>query len=79
MGRASRNEWNIVRDVRPAFFEEADRNRQWNFSFKEYYDILVWDLDAGEPPTHLFNVIQQVYTIIFPQADTLTSLDTNQS
>jgi hypothetical protein len=61
LGRASRNDdWHIIRSIGPQFFEEMDKYRQWKFSFKEYYDIYVWDLEAGEPFPALYNCVQQV-------------------
>ncbi|EKG18620.1 hypothetical protein MPH_04093 [Macrophomina phaseolina MS6] len=58
MGRASRNEWNVIKQVDPNFFEEMDRHRQWHFNFKEYYDVIIWDLDAGCHFSHLYNNVQ---------------------
>ncbi|KAB2572944.1 hypothetical protein DBV05_g8399 [Lasiodiplodia theobromae] len=58
MGRASRNEWNIVKEVGPEFFEDMDRQRQWHFNFKEYYDVIIWDLEPGFHFSHLYNGVQ---------------------
>lgn len=61
IGRASRNSgWNVLKSVGPAFFEEMDRYRKWKFSFKEYYDVYVWDLVVGEPFAVLYNTVQEV-------------------
>jgi hypothetical protein len=60
LGRASRNDWRIIRSIGPQFFEEMDKYRQWKFSFKEYYDVYVWDLEAGEPFPVLYNCVQEV-------------------
>jgi hypothetical protein len=61
IGRASRNErWHIIKSIGPTFFEEMDQYRQWKFSFKEYYDVYVWDLEPGEPFAVLYNTVQQV-------------------
>ena len=61
LGRASRNDdWHIIRSIGPQFFEEMDKYRQWKFSFKEYYDVYVWDLEAGEPFPVLYNCVQEV-------------------
>jgi hypothetical protein len=60
LGRASRNDWHIIKSIGPQFFEEMDKYRQWKFSFKEYYDVYVWDLEAGEPFPVLYNCVQEV-------------------
>jgi len=61
VGRASRNEgWHIIKSIGPTFFEEMDKYRKWKFSFKEYYDVYVWDLKAGEPFAVLYNTVQEV-------------------
>lgn len=60
LGRATKNEWNIIKRVGPVFFEEMDRYREWRFTFPEYYDVYVWDLEPGMPFPHLYNVLQRV-------------------
>ena len=35
VGRAARNEWNVVKQVGTQFFEEMDKHRRWHFGFKE--------------------------------------------
>ena len=60
LGRAAKNEWNIIKSVGPLFFEEMEKFREWNFSFKEYYDVYVWDLKPGEPFPVLYNCVQEV-------------------
>lgn len=60
IGRATQNSWNVLKKIGPAFFEEMDRHRQWNFSFEDFYDIYVWDLRPGENLAGLFNTVQQV-------------------
>lgn len=57
-GRASRNPWN--KGVGPAFSEEMDKHRRWNFGLPDTFDVVIWDLEPGEPFPHLYNVIQQV-------------------
>ncbi|TVY41459.1 hypothetical protein LOCC1_G005137, partial [Lachnellula occidentalis] len=58
LGRAVRNEWNVIKSIGPQFFEEMDRYREWHFSFHEYYDVYVWDVAAGECFPHLYNLVQ---------------------
>ncbi|RAL64844.1 hypothetical protein DID88_001440 [Monilinia fructigena] len=40
-----------------------ERHRQWNFSFKDYYDIYVWDLEPGDTLAGLFNTVQQHFGV----------------
>jgi hypothetical protein len=35
VGRAAKNEWNIIQQVGTNFFEEMDKHRRWHFGFKE--------------------------------------------
>ncbi|TVY87687.1 hypothetical protein LAWI1_G006032 [Lachnellula willkommii] len=60
LGRAVKNEWNVIRSIGPQFFEEMDRYREWHFSFNEYYDVYVWDVAAGECFAHLYNLVQNI-------------------
>lgn len=60
LGRAVKNEWNVIRSIGPQFFEEMDRYREWHFSFNEYYDVYVWDVAPGECFAHLYNLVQNV-------------------
>jgi hypothetical protein len=60
IGRASRNEWNVLKKIGPDFFEEMETHRDWRFSFKEYYDVYVWDYASGESFAGLFNIVQEV-------------------
>jgi hypothetical protein len=60
LGRASKNEFHIIKSIGPEFFESIDKYREWNFSFKEYYDIYVWDVTPGESFPALYNCVQEV-------------------
>jgi hypothetical protein len=60
IGRAAKGEWNIIKKVGPQFFEEMDNYRKWNFGFKEYYDIILWDLPIGESFPAIYNAVQEV-------------------
>ncbi|KAJ8064951.1 hypothetical protein OCU04_007254 [Sclerotinia nivalis] len=62
VGRVVKNEWNILKRIGPEFFEEMDRHRKWNFSFKDYYDIYVWDLEPGGNFGALYYNVQQMLT-----------------
>ncbi|KAK7510074.1 hypothetical protein IWZ03DRAFT_433735 [Phyllosticta citriasiana] len=61
LGRASRGEWNIVKEFGPELFEELDRQRKWSFGFRDYYDICVWDLDPGESFHFLYDTVHTAY------------------
>src|SRR5579859_2531420 len=37
LGRAARNEWNVIQKVGTQFFEDMDRHREWHFGFKEVW------------------------------------------
>jgi hypothetical protein len=37
LGRAARNEWNIIQKVGTEFFENMDKHREWHFGFKEVW------------------------------------------
>ncbi|KAH6692878.1 hypothetical protein BKA61DRAFT_637651 [Leptodontidium sp. MPI-SDFR-AT-0119] len=60
LGHAAKNEWNVIKSVGPQFFEEMEKYRGWNFSFKEYYDVYVWDLEPGECFAVLYNTVQEM-------------------
>lgn len=60
LGRAAKNDWNVIKSVGPEFFEVMEKYRGWNFSFKEYYDVYVWDLEPGECFPVLYNLVQEV-------------------
>lgn len=46
-GRANRNEFDIIGEIGPAFFEQMDIARKWRSGFVEYYDVYVWDAGPG--------------------------------
>lgn len=60
LGRAVKNDWNIIKSIGPELFEEMEKYRNWSFSFKEYYDVYIWDLEVGEPFPVLYNAVQEV-------------------
>src|SRR4051794_26729944 len=60
LGRASKNEWTVIKKIGPEFFDEMDKWRSWNFSFQEYYDIYVWDQESGLSFPSLYNIVQEV-------------------
>lgn len=60
LGRASKNEWNVISEVGPEFFEDLEQRRKWHFGFNEYYDVYVWDVVPGEHFSHVYNTVQTV-------------------
>lgn len=60
LGRASKNEWEVVQEVGPDYFAYLDVMRDWRFSFDSYYDILIWDFVPGESPLELFHRLVDV-------------------
>lgn len=62
MGRATKNQWNVIKKVGPKFFEEMEAKRKWHLGFTEYFDIIVWDLEAGEPFHNVYNTVSEVNT-----------------
>ena len=35
LGRAAKNDWNVISEVGSEFFEQMDEHRKWHFGFKE--------------------------------------------
>ena len=64
IGRASKTEWNVVSRVGEGFFDEMEKHREWHFGFTDYYDVYVWDRQAGRPFLMLYNLIKDVSTTI---------------
>lgn len=60
VGRAVKKIWNIVKKVGLDFFKEMDHHRKWHFGFPDYYDVYVWDLEAGNSYSHLYGQVQEV-------------------
>lgn len=77
LGRAAKNDWKILKQIGPAFFDEMDKYRSWNFSFKEYYDIYIWDLEEGLSFPALYNSVQRVKSTHLKRIYLLTHLLTS--
>lgn len=62
MGRASKNAWNVRRKVGIDMFEEVSggKFRDWHFGYTDYYDVIVWDLEAGLSFASLYSAVQNV-------------------
>ncbi|KAJ8107718.1 hypothetical protein OPT61_g8673 [Boeremia exigua] len=61
-GRASRNEYEVVGEIGPAFFESMDKSRKWHFGFDEFYDVYIWDSTPGRPFFAMQRKIEEVLT-----------------
>ena len=63
LGRASKNEWKIVSEVGPEFFETAEKHRQWHFEFNDHYNAYIWDLVPGDHFSNLYDKVHMVYAL----------------
>ncbi|KAF3051114.1 hypothetical protein E8E11_006285 [Didymella keratinophila] len=61
-GRASRNEYEVIGEVGPTFFEAMDKSRKWHFGFDEFYDVYIWDSSPGRSFFILQRKIEEVLT-----------------
>lgn len=60
LGRAIKHEWNVQKKVGTAFFEEMETSRRWSLGFKDYFDIIVWDLEPGELFANVYQTVTEV-------------------
>lgn len=60
LGRAVKHDWKVLKEVGPEFFKEMEVSRRWNLGFNDYYDVIVWDLDAGDPFGNVYSSISDV-------------------
>ncbi|KAK3628529.1 hypothetical protein LTR56_018574 [Elasticomyces elasticus] len=54
-------EWKVTREVGEDLFEQISgkKEREWQFGFLDYYEIIVWDLEPGRLFAGLYNTIQE--------------------
>jgi hypothetical protein len=64
LGRASKNEWNILEEVGTDFFKKADDRRKWHFGFTDYYDVYVWDATPGLSFDPLYGGVTEVSSLM---------------
>ena len=64
IGRASKNKWNVIKEVGEKLFEELDATRKWNLSFNDYYDVIVWDIEPGRHYSNVYSVVSQVSSLV---------------
>ncbi|KAK4504763.1 hypothetical protein PRZ48_002725 [Zasmidium cellare] len=60
LGRASKNEWDVIAEVGEHMFEQLETSRaygSYSFGFNSYYDITIWDLEPGMPYPYLYDTI----------------------
>lgn len=60
LGRASKNEFEVVQAVDRKLLLELDRQREWRFNFDSHYELYIWDFVPGEGPMELFNYLLDV-------------------
>jgi hypothetical protein len=60
IGRASRNDWEKVKQIDEDYFEEMDEKKQWHFAFDDYYEVFIWDLEPGMSFGSLYDHILKV-------------------
>ena len=60
MGRASKQDWVVEKHVGKDFFETMEKWRRWSFSFREYYDVYIWDLEPGCSIANLHDVVMEM-------------------
>ncbi|KAK4167641.1 hypothetical protein QBC43DRAFT_311164 [Cladorrhinum sp. PSN259] len=51
--------WNTEFEVDSYFFELAEEQRSWDFSFTAYYEIYIWDFVPGTSPQKLYQFIKE--------------------
>ncbi|KAI1444975.1 hypothetical protein F5Y02DRAFT_408701 [Annulohypoxylon stygium] len=57
LGRASKNDWEVVLEVGPLYFEMVDILRRWHLGFEDYYEVWLWDFVPCNDPIQLYNVL----------------------
>lgn len=60
LGRASKNEWEVLEEVDRDFFDYVESQREWRFGFDAHYEIYIWDFLPGGNPMDLLHRIQDV-------------------
>lgn len=60
LGRASKNEWDILLQVGPDYFDVVDAAREWRLGFEDYYDVWIWDFLPCQSSNSLYKVIASV-------------------
>lgn len=60
LGRASKNEFEVLQAVDRKLLLELDRQRKWRFNFDSHYELYIWDFVPGESPMELFNYLLDV-------------------
>lgn len=60
LGRASKNEFEVVQAVNRKLLLQLDLLRKWRFGFDSHYELYIWDFVPGESPMELFNYLLDV-------------------
>lgn len=55
------DDWRVTKTVDETLFEQMSgkKHREWQFGFTDYYDVVIFDLDPGEPIAVMCNLIQE--------------------
>ena len=53
-------EWVVEKQVGSDFFEELESSRKWTIGFREHFDIIVWDREAGLLFGHVCSTVTEV-------------------
>ncbi|KAI3395247.1 hypothetical protein diail_1600 [Diaporthe ilicicola] len=57
LGRASKNEFEILQSVDRKFLLKIEQQRSWRFSFDSHYELYIWDFVPGESPMELYHYL----------------------
>ncbi|OTA99348.1 hypothetical protein M426DRAFT_325209 [Hypoxylon sp. CI-4A] len=57
LGRASKNEWEVLLEVGPRYFYMVDMLRKWRLGFDDYYEVWIWDFVPCDSPIPLYNIV----------------------
>ena len=53
-------DWIVRKEIGDDFYEELEKHRNWHLGFSEYYDLIVWDREAGQSFGNVFSTILEV-------------------
>lgn len=71
LGRASKNEWEVLKEINREFFDYVDFQREWHFDFDSHYEVYIWDFFPGEKPLDLIHRLTDVSQNYHPLSPTL--------
>ena len=61
LGRLATTEWIVRKSVGEDLLEQMTgrQKRDWQLHFTDFYDVIVWDLQPGQPYARLCNTVQE--------------------